>query len=394
MVARTDGSKANTNRKVGDAADRTPTENDGSRPSHPILALPSRSPLRPRGGCGNIARLLGLAIPLGLSTQAIGLVQAQQFTPVPHTAAGASGAATTVVTPADAQWETPQTRMRPIEYPSAVDSLRATSPPSLSASATAAAANGGNPSGIVETSTVRQTAWMQNAADGPGMTLPPGPNGGFAPPPTDGFAPPPTGGLPAPLSSNPSAGPINLPPPDTGTGPLPRPGVSSTPVVPMTPSFATQPGGVSPAVPQPQSPASLSDYAAIPQPQLNSGFATVGNCRNVTGPSGYRSDRILTCAPTSGYVTQVSDTAPSVYVPPPAQIGPPAILPPAAAFPTLPAQPLAAGPSVIPGTPKCRPLLSFGQDRNPVQVGQGILGQPTAYVPGQSIRNFIRYLTP
>jgi hypothetical protein len=36
----------------------------------------------------------------------------------------------------------------------------------------------------------------------------------------------------------------------------------------------------------------------------------------------------------------------------------------------------------------------MGQQQHPVQVGQGILGQPKAYVPGQGVRNFIRYLTP
>ena len=42
----------------------------------------------------------------------------------------------------------------------------------------------------------------------------------------------------------------------------------------------------------------------------------------------------------------------------------------------------------------CRPLITLGQGAYNAQLGQGILGQPTAYVPGQSIRNFIRYLSP
>lgn len=41
-----------------------------------------------------------------------------------------------------------------------------------------------------------------------------------------------------------------------------------------------------------------------------------------------------------------------------------------------------------------RPVVSFGQEKNPVVMGQGIVGQPTAYVPGQPIRNFFRYLFP
>lgn len=41
-----------------------------------------------------------------------------------------------------------------------------------------------------------------------------------------------------------------------------------------------------------------------------------------------------------------------------------------------------------------RPLLSFGQEQHGVVVGQGMLGQPVAYVPGQWVRNSVRYLFP
>jgi len=41
-----------------------------------------------------------------------------------------------------------------------------------------------------------------------------------------------------------------------------------------------------------------------------------------------------------------------------------------------------------------QPLLQFGQDQNGVVVGHGLLGQPVAYVPGQWVRNSIRYLFP
>lgn len=41
-----------------------------------------------------------------------------------------------------------------------------------------------------------------------------------------------------------------------------------------------------------------------------------------------------------------------------------------------------------------RPLFSLGQENYNVQLGRGIIGQPTAYVPGQHIRNFLRYLSP
>lgn len=40
------------------------------------------------------------------------------------------------------------------------------------------------------------------------------------------------------------------------------------------------------------------------------------------------------------------------------------------------------------------PLFSLGQENYNVQLGRGIIGQPTVYVPGQPIRNFLRYLSP
>ena len=41
-----------------------------------------------------------------------------------------------------------------------------------------------------------------------------------------------------------------------------------------------------------------------------------------------------------------------------------------------------------------RPLFGFGQENYNVQVGRGIYGQPVAYVPGQRVRNFFRYIFP
>ena len=40
------------------------------------------------------------------------------------------------------------------------------------------------------------------------------------------------------------------------------------------------------------------------------------------------------------------------------------------------------------------PLFSLGQENYNVQLGRGIIGQPTVYVTGQPIRNFLRYLFP
>ena len=41
-----------------------------------------------------------------------------------------------------------------------------------------------------------------------------------------------------------------------------------------------------------------------------------------------------------------------------------------------------------------RPIVSLGSVPENYQMGQGMLGQPKVYVPGQPLRNFVRYLTP
>lgn len=152
------------------------------------------------------------------------------------------------------------------------------------------------------------------------------------------------------------------------------------PASPPTTSYPTAPSlqGLQPvaplgaplaAPPQHQPNASPSDLAPLPQPQLPSNWATVDNCNLVSGPSGYRAEFGF-CSP-----------APVVPV---GYAAPPVILPPAVA----PGAPMAPAPF------GCRPLFTLGQENYNVQVGQGIIGQPTAYVPGQNIRNFIRYLSP
>lgn len=41
-----------------------------------------------------------------------------------------------------------------------------------------------------------------------------------------------------------------------------------------------------------------------------------------------------------------------------------------------------------------RPLIGFGQDNYNIEVGRGVFGQPVAYVVGQPVRNFLRYIFP
>ena len=75
-------------------------------------------------------------------------------------------------------------------------------------------------------------------------------------------------------------------------------------------------------------------------------------------------------------------------------------------------RPYAPGPSMPSGTPMSyapptyypysyngynsgyRSLIGFGQNVSLAQVGRGLYGQPTAYMPNQPFRNFLRYLFP
>ncbi|MCC7335305.1 MAG: hypothetical protein IT422_09420 [Pirellulaceae bacterium] len=78
--------------------------------------------------------------------------------------------------------------------------------------------------------------------------------------------------------------------------------------------------------------------------------------------------------------------------------------PPGPTFPSTGAVPGAFIPPTLPPnlTPNLytpnnsgyTPLFSLGQENYNVQLGRGIIGQPTVYVAGQPIRNFMRYLSP
>lgn len=131
------------------------------------------------------------------------------------------------------------------------------------------------------------------------------------------------------------------------------------------------------------------DLTTLPPPQLGAAnFATINNCALVTPPSRYTANSGIPCGST-GYAVPSSYAVPPTYVAPPAEFAAPAVMPPAtfAPPPTIAVVPPSnAGP--------IRPLISFGQQRNPVQVGQGLWGQPVAYVPGQGVRNWVRYFFP
>ncbi len=72
--------------------------------------------------------------------------------------------------------------------------------------------------------------------------------------------------------------------------------------------------------------------------------------------------------------------------------GVPQVVPGAVAPPTYP--PNLAPQLYTQDNSGYRPLFSLGQENYNVQIGRGIIGQPTVYVPGQPVRNFIRYISP
>ncbi len=233
-------------------------------------------------------------------------------------------------------FDTPRTRLRPIDAPSAVDQYRPRTASRTLRETAYQNRSTTQPAGPA----VRQTVMWQQGLEAPAL---------------------PGGGLQLPQSNlaTPGVGPA-LPPSAPVTAPAP-----SQRILPSTPANL-QPapaGGIS----------SASDLAPIAPPQLGGGgFATINNCSCISPPSGYTAASVG-CGPAVTYET------PQTYIPPPAEIAAPAILP-GGLTPT--------GGAPLPS------LITFGQETNPVQIGQGIIGQPVAYVPGQPVRNFLRYLFP
>ncbi len=239
--------------------------------------------------------------------------------------------------------------LRPIDSPSAVDSYRqARRTPARSDSPSIPARYasrdmrpvdvGGDPADV------RQTAWMQSDS-GP-LAAPELPGGIDFPP---GASPPAASSQPQPSGSGSSAG-------ATATEPRTLPHYSR------------------------------DDMNPVPQPQIGQvRYATMDNCSMVSPPSSYLAASGIGCgAPTAS-------AGPATYAPSPTFAAPPA------EFAAPAVMPSASPPAIAVGTGRAYhlpPLVSFGQEQNPVQVGQGLWGQPVAYVPGQGVRNFMRYWFP
>lgn len=270
--------------------------------------------------------------------------------------------------------DTAMSRMRPIGSPSAVDryrnpgnsgtALRRPQTQTVPRNETAFWQPNDPNQGVV------QTAMMQSGLEAPslpgdaasGIGLPPGG-------PTNG-------------SSIPSNPPFPATRPGSPTAPTTTP--RALPASPNAPL-----GGLPQTVPS-----SPSDLTPIPQPQLNnSGFSTVDNCRLISGPSTYTAAMAYGCGNQpiipAGYggPSTVGGPVTSPFAGVPAEYAPAATLPPTAIV--APTAPLASR-----GAAPARSLFTLGQENNTVQVGQGLWGQPKAYVPGQNVRNWVRYFFP
>ncbi|MEM9826121.1 MAG: hypothetical protein AAF958_06005, partial [Planctomycetota bacterium] len=150
-----------------------------------------------------------------------------------------------------------------------------------------------------------------------------------------------------------------------------------------------------------------SDSTPMAPPQIDN-VANIGNSPLVTGASGYTGAmQAPRTAYLNGYVMPVAGCAPAASFPAASSFPAPApslSAPPAVSAPPTFSTPLGGLGAPVVGNPPlgavagssapAGALLSLGQDRYPIEVGRGIIGQPKAYVNGQPIRNWLRYLTP
>ena len=121
-------------------------------------------------------------------------------------------------------------------------------------------------------------------------------------------------------------------------------------------------------------------YAPFESPNLGNNYATMNNSTFVSAPSGYQAAYPWGRNCISANATTVGASARPIPSSTGASVGVVRVL----------SREVLSNYSAVP----TRPILSFGQQENGVVVGQGILGQPVAYVPGQWVRNSIRYLFP
>jgi hypothetical protein len=293
------------------------------------------------------------------------LGDAQQFQHSPQAPQGAVGHSSA----ASPGLDQPMTRIRPIGAPSAVDSF---APRGLVETASVQRTASVNPMAPPTSGGVQQAVFLQSDSGAMTMPLQGAPSGSFIYPPENYSIQPPALSAP-PLQHDPRAVPPSAPwPGATGSGavtsqPLSVPPSLSQPTTQPWQNAPLQPQTVHPQTTMPLQPgAAQHDLMPVAPPQLSGSWANVNNSAHVSAPSLWQASYV-DCAPMA---------APAF--PPPPVLVPPTMMPGAVATPD-------AG---------WRPLLNLSRENYNVQLGRGVLGQPTAYVPGQPVRNFIRYLSP
>ncbi len=204
-------------------------------------------------------------------------------------------------------------------------------------------------------------------------------------------------GVPAPGFSTPDATAsqppsLGVPPTNYGAPAAPPassnsvlPSSPSTTIVPSTPAPMTNPGTINAAPSVGNAvPYDMPNYQRTAPIVTGEPFVTEGPCQF---------DAAYMVSPAYG-VAQASASQCGPYLPayqaaPGATTG---IVPGYYAPPTV--MPNQAPGLFTSNSAGHRPLFGLGQENYNVQIGRGIIGQPVAYVPGQTFRNFLRYIFP
>ncbi len=190
--------------------------------------------------------------------------------------------------------------------------------------------------------------------------------------PSDAFTAP---ALPPPGLTGPSA-PLNSIP--STSQPILPGGVSQS-VLPGPPPVTYAPAPINPGAMAPYNPGNLPTYSPR--------GTTIINGEPFVTPAPCQFDAYYMVEPTVSMQNPGGGGCGPTVGPPysgiPGSIAPPTVMP------------NQAPPGIYsPNNSGFRPLLGFGQDNYNVQLGRGIIGQPVAYVPGQPLRNFLRYIFP
>lgn len=290
-----------------------------------------------------------------------------------------------------------------------------------------------SPTGIPE-SFVRVANFYQ---DDPYANLPPTLN---SPPVISGGTLPGGGALPGSIPGLPQGGqqlppssiPLGSPTPGPAITPgYSQPGITQPTIPPPTMPSNAAPTTVIPAPPAYYVPAPMPQtgpagtfvqpgvpYAATPMPTYNRAGTFVNSAPFVSSPPASVDARFMvspavwqqgsvattpSCNPSLASTASGTTPRPTAVgvAPQPVPMGingvapTNGLVPPPNASPFAYAPPAAMPPATLyaPANAGYVPLVGFGQGAN-AQLGRGLYGQPTAYVDGQPVRNFLRYIFP